>query len=314
MLTTMNQPTVKTALKTAFLPSLLAAAMTLSACSDNSSIADDDSASSATTEEIEGVEDVDTNSSDTTAESISAEDQLLTKLSDYRWILDTATDSNNQPIASFIPIKEQVTLLINSQNNHTLNYSVGCNTMGASFGLEEDKLTISESMSTKMSCGELDKAEMKLNQLMQGESQLSIAASANNAETPALTQVTSDDNTLIWSGTLTSQAKYNSKGETIFWEVAAESKPCQDNKTQMCLQVRPITYDDQGLKTSKGQYREFAGSIDGYQHDGQHNEILRLQRFKTDTDTVLVDNVDSEFAYVLDMVIESSVVDNSRAE
>ncbi|WP_439274140.1 META domain-containing protein [Psychrobacter sp. 1U2] len=308
----MNQPTVKTALKTAFLPSLLAAAMTLSACSDSSPVTADDSASAATTEENEGVEKVNTNDSDTTAESISAEDQLLTKLSDYRWILDTATDSNHQPITSLIPIKEQVTLLINSRNNHTLSYSVGCNTMGASFDLEEDKLTISESMSTKMSCGELDKAETKLNQLMLGESQVNIAASSNNAATPTLTQVTSDDSTLVWSGRLTSQAKYNSKGETIFWEVAAESKPCQDNKTQMCLQVRPITYDEQGLKTSEGQYTEFAGSIDGYQHDGKHREILRLQRFKTTTDTVLADNVDSEFAYVLDRVIESTVVDSTE--
>ena len=56
---------------------------------------------------------------------------------------------------------------------------------------------------------------------------------------------------------------------------------------------------------------DFAGSIDGYQHDGQHNEILRLQRFKTDTDTVLVDNADSQYAYVLDRVIESTLVDNS---
>ncbi|MGM8871338.1 META domain-containing protein [Psychrobacter sp. 2Y5] len=312
MLPMMNQPNMRAALKTAFLPSLLAAAMTLSACSDNSPVTDNDSVSAATTEESERMDKVDANDSDTTAESISAEDQLLTKLSDYRWILDTATDSNRQPITSLIPIKEQVTLLINSQNNHTLNYSVGCNTMGASFMLKEDKLKISESMSTKMSCGELDKAEMKLNQLMQGENQVSIAASANNAATPTLTQVTSDESTLVWRGRLTSQAKYNSKGETIFWEVAAESKLCQDNKTQMCLQVRPITYNDQGLKTSEGQYVEFAGSIDGYQHDGQHNEILRLQRFKTETDTVLVDNVDSDFAYVLDRVIESTVVDSTE--
>ena len=311
MLTTTNPPAVRTTLKTAFLPSLLAAAMTLSACSDNTPAADNEDANAAATEEREVAAEVNANDSVSTAESISAEDQLLTKLSDYRWVLATATDNNDQPITSLTPIKEQVTLLVNSQNNDILNYSVGCNTMGASFALTGDTLTISESMSTKMSCGELDKAETKLNQLMQGESQISISATASNAETPMLTQVTSDDSTLVWRGRLTLQAKYNSNGETIFWEVAAESAPCQDNETQMCLQVRPITYDDQGLKTSEGQYMDFAGSIDGYQHDGQHNEILRLQRFKTDTDTVLVDNADSQYAYVLDRVIESTLVDNS---
>lgn len=303
---TMIDPTVKNAIKAVCYPSLLVAATVLSACSDNSPVTDKEADSVTTTDETM----VEAGDNDTiNSEVLSAEDKLLAKLSDYRWVLASAADSRGQPMPLLMPIKEQVTLIVNPQNNRSLNYSVGCNTIGASFTLNDNELTISEGMSTKMSCGELDKAETKLNQLMQGANQLTIETTENNADTPMLTQVTADESVLVWRGKLTSQAKYNSKGETIFWEVAAESKPCQDNNAQMCLQVRPITYDEQGLKTSEGQYTEFAGSIDGYQHDGKHNEILRLQRFKTDTDTVLVDNNDSQFAYVLDTVIESSVVE-----
>ena len=137
MLTTTNPPAVRTTLKTAFLPSLLAAAMTLSACSDNAPVADNEDANAAATEEREVAAEVDANDSVSTAESISAEDQLLTKLSDYRWVLATATDNNDQPITSLTPIKEQVTLLVNSQNNDILNYSVGCNTMLKGGGMKK---------------------------------------------------------------------------------------------------------------------------------------------------------------------------------
>ena len=62
------------------------------------------------------------------------------------------------------------------------------------------------------------------------------------------------------------------------------------------------------MKTSEGEWTEFAGTIDDYQHDDSHDEVLRLQRFKTANDTVLVDNIDSKYAYVLDTIIESELV------
>lgn len=107
---------------------------------------------------------------------------------------------------------------------------------------------------------------------------------------------------------MTAQAKYNSKGDTVFWAVDAQSKPCSDNNAQLCLQIRPVTYDEQGIKTEEGEVVEFAGVIDGYEHDNTHDEVLRLQRFKTNVDTVLVDNIDSEYAYVLDTVIERTAI------
>ena len=74
----------------------------------------------------------------------------------------------------------------------------------------------------------------------------------------------------------------------------------------MCLQVKPITYDDQGIKTSEGEWSVFNGEIDGYQHDGKNDQVLRLQRYQLDSDEI---SEDEEYAYVLDAVIESSVVE-----
>ena len=244
---------------------------------------------------------------DTTVKNstVSIEEKMINTLARYHWTLENATDELNKPLSSLINVDEPVTLSFNSlQDQRMLNYSVGCNTMSANYELQGSVLKIGDSMSTKMSCGELDESENQLNDIMQGISQLSFL----EKEPVLLTQIVDDSTTLVWSGTLTPQAKYNAKGDTIFWKVAANTKPCTSNGAQPCLQIKPIAYNEQGLKISEGEWIEFAGTIDGYQHDDNHDEVLRLQRFKTTNDTVLVDNIDSKYAYVLDTVIESELV------
>ncbi len=301
--------TIKSNITSLFWPSMMAATLVLTACSDNVAVDNGETQEEISSEESMSDVGADSMEDDSMlSEAKSAEQKMIDTLSNYRWTLSAATDSKEQPVIALNKIKQQVTLNFNQQGNSTLNYSVGCNTMSANFQLQGNTLSTEDSMSTKMSCGELDAAENLLNQLMHGDSEIKLVTSESSEELPALTQVTNEGSTLTWSGKLTAQAKYNSKGETMFWAVAADSKPCQDNQLQLCLQVKPITYDDSGIKTSTGDYVEFAGTIDGYEHDGKHDEVLRLQRFKTNNDTVLVDNIDSKYAYVLDTVIESEVV------
>ena len=67
-----------------------------------------------------------------------------------------------------------------------------------------------------------------------------------------------------------------------------------------------VAHDDQGIKVSEGKWSAFTGEIDGYQHDGMHDEVLRLQRYQLDYNESAEDE---EYAYVLDAVIESAVVE-----
>jgi heat shock protein HslJ len=250
---------------------------------------------------------------------MSVEDVMISNLSRYRWTLISATDSHDQPLDMLMQITDQVRLSLNQyQGQNTLNYSVGCNTISATYQLQGSALTVEDSMSTKMSCGDLNKAEDNLSTLMQGDSELVLAMASNasvdslKSDTPILTQTTSDAATLVWQGKLTPQARYNSKGEAVFWAVSADMVPCADNNPQMCLRVKPITYNSQGIKTNEGKWRAFIGEIDGYQHDGQHEEVLRLQRYRLDSSGKADDTSntsDDEYAYVLDAVIESSVVE-----
>ena len=309
--------------KLALLPSMLAASLALSACQEPSTTNQDTLPENNDT--IVDTEDnsADVATSDVKAEKMSLEEEMIANLSRYRWTLVSASDKGAQPLNSLMGIKDQVRLSFNQyQGQNTLSYSVGCNTMSAMYELKGSTLTIEDSMSTKMSCGELDKAENQLSKLMQGDSQLTLVANdepesdvAKNdspqIDKPVLTQVTSENTTLVWEGKLTSQAKYNGKGETIFWAVNAKKVPCEDNGSEQCLQVKPIVYDDQGIKSSEGKWAAFKGEIDGYQHDGKHDEVIRLQRYQLDNSETAenVNRDDSEeYAYVLDAVIESSVV------
>lgn len=324
-MTAMTSSVKKWPIRFTFLPSLLAVSLTLSACQNasvpNESDTQEGTQTSADETDSHTIEmNADAVTDDTQMDEMSAEDKMIANLTRYRWTLIFATDKGAQPLNMLMDIKDQVRLSFSQyQGENTLSYSVGCNTMSAGYQLQGHTLTIDDGMSTKMSCGELDKAENSLNQLMQGQSQLTvvIASSAKDSEDnskddrskseqPILTQVTSDAATLIWEGSMTPQAKYNSKGDTVFWAVSSKTIPCTDNGSEMCLQVKPITYNDQGIKTSEGKWTVFTGEIDGYQHDGMHDEVLRLQRYQLNSD----ESVQGEkYAYVLDAVIESAVVE-----
>lgn len=289
----------------ALVPSILAASLALGACQKDAAPtggdAPDNTEAGIATDATLNTDTAPDTANDT---KLTAEQEMIKDLARYRWTLLDIDDKSGGPVITMlVDIKEQVTLLFNqNQGQNTLNYSVGCNTISAVYQLQGQTLTTEESMSTKMLCEDLNKAENRLNTLMQGSSQLSLT----EGENPVLTQVTSNAITLTWEGKLTSQAKYNSKGETVFWAVNAKKVACADDSSEMCLQVKPITYDDQGIKVSEGEWSAFTGEIDGYQHDGMHDEVLRLQRYELDSNE---STEGEEYAYVLDAVIESAVAE-----
>ena len=307
----------------ALLPIMLAMSLALGACQDPSASSEknlDTTNINASEASNGGNVSSDTAANKTISDSaneISAEEQMIASLSSYRWTLISATDKSAQPLTMLMDVRDQVRLSFSQyQGQNTLIYSVGCNTISAIYQLQGATLTIKDSMSTKMSCGNLDQAENNLNKLMKGNSQLTLVKDGKSTDDGSiddeavLTQVMSNATTLVWQGRLTLQAKYKRKGETVFWAVNAKTIPCEANSSDMCLQVKPVTYDDQGIKVSEGKWAAFKGEIDGYQHDGKHDEVLRLQRYQLNTSETAEDNaaVDEEYAYVLDAVIESSIV------
>lgn len=303
---------LKPSAKFVWCPSLLVAALVLGGCNGTSTHANnskqidgEDHARADSSQELANDTSFNTNDSTNNNSARSSEQKMIERLEDYRWVLAEATDSSLQPLIALNNIKEQVSLRFDKyQSYNTVNYSVGCNMMSAVYELQDDKINVEQSMSTQMLCEDLNKAESQLNKLMHGESQLRLVY----GESPILTQIT-DNAVLTWSGKMSAEAKYNAKGETLFWAIAAETKPCLADSAQQCLQVKPISYDDQGLKVHEGKWTEFSGNIEGYQHDSAHNEVIRLQRYAIDNTNKKRLAKPSEYAYVLDTVIESSIVE-----
>ena len=297
--------------KSALLPSMLAISLALAGCQDPPASTDDNVETVNATTNLENE-----NTTLDKASKMSAEAQMIANIARYRWTLTSAVSKDDKPLAVLMDVKDQIRLSFNQDNDdNTLSYTVGCNTISAEYELKDSTLAIEDGMSTKMSCGDLNKAENTLMQLMQGDSQLTLVKDAQSkdnslGDAPLLTQLTGNGDSLVWRGRLTSQAKYNSKGETLFWAINAKMIPCVAGSSEMCLQVKPITYDDQGIKTSEGEWSVFNGEIDGYQHDGKHNEVLRIQRYSlNDGDAAKESTASEDYAYVLDAVIESSVVE-----
>ncbi len=298
--------------KSALLPSMLAISLALAGCQDSADSTDNNiETANATNADLENE-----NTTLDKAGKMSAEEQMIANITRYRWTLTSAVSKDDKPLAVLTDVKDQIRLSFNqNHDDNALSYTVGCNTISAEYELKDSTLAIEDGMSTKMSCGDLDKAENALMQLMQGDSQLILVKDVESkdnslGDAPLLTQVTSNSDTLVWKGRLTPQAKYNSKGETLFWAVNAKMVPCAAGSSEMCLQVKPITYDDQGIKTSEGEWSAFDGEIEGYQYDGKHNEVLRIQRYLlNNSDAAEESSSIEEYAYVLDAVIESSVVE-----
>ena len=117
-----------------------------------------------------------------------------------------------------------------------------------------------------------------------------------------------DGSVLTFNAVPTAETRYGGPGETVFWEVADQTKPCPHPlmANAQCLQVREIRYDANGIKQgTPGEFTHFYGQIEGYTHQPGVRNVLRLKRFDVANPPADADR----FAYVLDMAVETEQVD-----
>lgn len=228
-------------------------------------------------------------------------------LAHYEWQLLSATDKSGQPISILENINHPVKLIFQlEQGRQNIAFTVGCNGMGANFSLANNSLKTGSIITTEMYCQDLDPAEKLLGQLMAGNSKLSIESKQGSMSAqPILTQQLATGEVLVWKATATPEVKYQQQADIVFWEVHHQLQDCPNPDLKNCLKVRPVYYNDQGIKQGVGDWDIFVDSIEGYQHDSSVDTVLRLKRFVVDP----VDVKGKQFVYVLDTIIESSVAE-----
>ena len=229
-------------------------------------------------------------------------------LADYHWQLLSAKDKQGEPLSALEAIKDQVRLKFYlQQSTQYASFTVGCNSMSGNFTISNQQLKIGDVISTEMYCEDLDPAERLMAQLMPGNSKLKLSVENSSKSTTTqllLTQEFATGETLIWQGTATAEAKYQQQPDLVFWEVNHQLQDCPNPNQKTCLKVRPVYYDEQGIKKGVGDWDIFVDNIEGYNHDSSVDTVLRLKRFTVDP----VEVKGKQFVYVFDRIVESSVV------
>jgi Domain of unknown function (DUF4377) len=117
---------------------------------------------------------------------------------------------------------------------------------------------------------------------------------------------TASTETLALEGQVTPEAVYG-PATLIFLEVDARQLPCRNprNTQTICLQVREISFDEQGLRTAiSGPWQPFYDDIEGYTHTPGERNVLRVKRFDRSAATGNA----APAIYVLDLIIETEIV------
>lgn len=220
------------------------------------------------------------------------------RLQGQHWRLKDATTAEGKRIdALFAQTDKPVTL---DFTDGRLAVSNTCNRMSGGYTLADGTLTFQQMASTRMAC---EPAVMALDDAL--SSRLQGAVKAEVADNGELTLRPANGDVLVFLPEASAETRYGGPGETVFFEVAAQTKLCPHPliKDKQCLQVREVRFDDQGVKQGEpGAFENFYDGIEGYTHEAGIRNVLRVKRFKIDNPPADA----SSQAYVLDMVVESA--------
>lgn len=234
-----------------------------------------------------------------------------TSLTAYHWKLQQAFNPAGNEDQSWFLSSSQAPIELDFVEQRVVVKNL-CNTISSPYSVEGQRLNLQHGMSTLRACNDsqLMMLEQKVARILPTAKQWNVQLGGNTKEQPRLTLQFIDGTRWQLNGNPTAQTQYGSAPERIFLEVAPERKTCSNGvaKDYQCLQVREIRYADNGVKTYTGQWENFYDEIQGYKHEAGVSNILRINRFKRKN----VPADASSYAYVLDMVVSTAIVDKRK--
>lgn len=207
----------------------------------------------------------------------------LASISEYDWKLVEASvqDASLKHYESAIASnKSRLNFDVsdNDAQSGSVNFNLGCNTNFGKIQLVDGVVSLAgDIVSTMMGCGELTDIDAKFIKELDGST---LTINKDTVNHKATLVQTNGSHTMVWQGNLKPEVRF---GEPVrlFWEIAPEQVACIDEsgKDQLCLRVRNINYDDRGIRTGAGAWRTFYGNIDGYTHNPELRQIVRLNAY-----------------------------------
>ena len=238
--------------------------------------------------------------------SMDSVDTTATTLNAYHWTMNRAVDPAGNSDPQWIYQHNDDTPVTLTFDKQRLAVAGLCNSMGASYTTDGTKIEISQAVSTMKMCADesLMRYEQAFSQRLPQAAAWHVTRMDDEpVKQPSLTLRFKDGAQWVLTGVPTAETQYGSTGETLFFEVAAQTVPCSDPLTpnRQCLNVRTINYDASGLKQGHGAWEPFYGTIDNYEHTPGVRNVLRVKRYTRQNAPADA----SQYAYVLDMVVES---------
>lgn len=224
-------------------------------------------------------------------------------LAGFHWQLQDARNAQGQRIDA-LRVRQNVPVTLDFEDDR-IGVSGTCNRMGGRYAIDGGTLRIETLTSTMMACA--DERVMALDREVGKRLEGNVQLALQRGNAPTLTLTTASGDVLSFTGQPTVETQYGGPGERMFLEVAADTRPCSHPliPDKQCLQVREITYDDNGIKSRTGDWGHFYDDIQGYTHEDGIRNVLRVKRFKRNPAPADA----STNVYVLDMVVESERVE-----
>ncbi|MDF0606861.1 META and DUF4377 domain-containing protein [Neisseriaceae bacterium TC5R-5] len=225
----------------------------------------------------------------------------VTVLSRYHWQLTDARTAQKQRVTALF-VDSQPALQLDFTHGH-INVSNACNRLFGAYSIKNQQISFGDLATSMRAC---DAPLMKLDKAISRRLQGSASFLVQDQQPPQLTLTLASGEVLTFSATPTAETRYGSSGETMFLEVAAQTRTCSHPliPNKQCLQIREVFFDQQGLRTgTPGAWQHLYQDIDGFEHQPGVRNILRVKRFKIANPPADASNI----AYVLDMVVESEL-------
>jgi heat shock protein HslJ len=227
---------------------------------------------------------------------------LVPTLEAHRWTLESATDAQGRRAEAVSSAPGHP--FVFDFSGPRLSVQGGCNRMTGGYQIDAaGQLSVGRMAATTMACeASAMRADAALSALLAQPLQVDLA----DGPSPVLRLVSINKDVLVLHGQPTPEARYG-KGSLIFLEVAAQPVACKNplGADTFCLRVRDLRYDDKGILVGPpGEWRPIHENIDGFTHRTGERNVVRVKRFQRSPAAV----GESEAVYVLDLVIESEIV------
>ncbi|THJ35275.1 DUF4377 domain-containing protein [Lampropedia aestuarii] len=178
-----------------------------------------------------------------------------------------------------------------------------CNAVNAAYSTTGQNISFKSGFRTMMACE--DSRLMGLEDRMASELEsVKTWQLSGNAAAPRLVLTFANGSQWSFKGVPTNETRFGSAAEQIFLEVAPNTRSCNDGvRTRQCLEVRRVSFDENGLRQGAGPWELFYDEIEGFKHDPSLRTVLRVNRYERKNPPADA----SGYVYVLDMQVSAEI-------